>query len=269
MERGKSRGNRINPCKTPKLRFAARLGGVVVLTFLPVGVRAAPAEPPVIISQPKSLDVFAGSNAVFSVSVAGTAPLRYQWFKDGTSLWQRTNSNLVVSNVGWSSAGNYFVQTTNVAGSVTSAPAQLRIHPMPGLGYHPTQPVSTIAYGGQFYAELRTSGTSGERFQWQFNGMDIPGATNSLLTLSNMKPADSGTYRCAVSFPPGPLYSDPIQVQVGRANPVQHVGHHIVLDAGMGHGVVESFQWFHNGAPIAGATSPTFELWPLSLEDAG
>src|SRR5207249_3356882 len=36
-------------------------------------------------------------------------------------------------------------------------------------------------------------------FQWQFNSVNLPGATDSSLTLSNITFADAGNYRCIVS----------------------------------------------------------------------
>jgi uncharacterized delta-60 repeat protein len=72
--------------------------------------------------------VDAGSNATFSVTATGTAPLSYQWWKDGSALPDATIATLMLSNVQGSNAGNYTVIVSNAFGSVTSAVAELSVN---------------------------------------------------------------------------------------------------------------------------------------------
>jgi hypothetical protein len=51
-------------------------------------------------------------------------------------------------------------------------------------------------------------------YQWQFDGVDIPGATNSTLTLSDLAWANSGSYRAIISYPLGSLETPAISVTV-------------------------------------------------------
>lgn len=51
-------------------------------------------------------------------------------------------------------------------------------------------------------------------YRWRFNGMDIPGATNSTLTLSNVTRASSGLYTVAVSNSYGALLSAMTRLRV-------------------------------------------------------
>ncbi|MEI7733285.1 MAG: immunoglobulin domain-containing protein [Verrucomicrobiota bacterium] len=83
--------------------------------------------PPTITTQPLSLTTVATSNATFSVSAAGTAPLSYQWFKDGLAVGGAVNSNYVLGSVQTNQAGQYSVLITNLAGSVTSRVASLTV----------------------------------------------------------------------------------------------------------------------------------------------
>jgi len=82
---------------------------------------------PAITSAPQGQTVLAGSNAVFTVGATGSAPLRYFWFFSNSALPDATNSVLNLSNVTTSHAGSYSVIVSNFAGSVTSAPAVLRV----------------------------------------------------------------------------------------------------------------------------------------------
>jgi hypothetical protein len=85
------------------------------------------SAPPVITLQPTNVVVAAGSNAMFTAGVAGSAPLRYQWKFFGTNLPGATNASLARSNVTSASAGNYFLVVTNGFGSATSQVATLSL----------------------------------------------------------------------------------------------------------------------------------------------
>lgn len=94
-----------------------------------IGATIAPS----IVTQPQSLTVYSGSNASFTVSAAGTSPLSYQWFFNGTNIPGATASNYVRMNAQTNDAGNYWVVVTNISGSVTSAVATLTVYP-PSIG---------------------------------------------------------------------------------------------------------------------------------------
>jgi len=83
--------------------------------------------PPAITAQPVSQTVSASSNATFSVTATGTAPLSYQWSKDGIVLLGATNATLTLTNVQPPRIGDYRVVVGNGAGSVTSSVATLNI----------------------------------------------------------------------------------------------------------------------------------------------
>ena len=84
-------------------------------------------QAPVIISEPQSVTNYAGTTATFNVTAGGTAPLSYQWRKNGSKLSDGGNiagslsSNLTISNVSVSDDAGYDVIVTGL-GSVTSAP---------------------------------------------------------------------------------------------------------------------------------------------------
>ena len=84
--------------------------------------------PPGITDQPVSVAVDVTSNATFSVTATGTAPLACQWRKDGGDLSDATNSVLTLTNVQANQAGNYTVLITNAWGSVTSSVAVLTVN---------------------------------------------------------------------------------------------------------------------------------------------
>ena len=95
-------------------------------SFARVAADAAPQAPTNSIG-PQSQTVFVGSNVVFSVAVDGTPPLRYFWRMNGTNMPAETNAALNLTSVAAGQSGAYSLVVTNVAGSITSAPAVLRV----------------------------------------------------------------------------------------------------------------------------------------------
>jgi hypothetical protein len=89
------------------------------------------ATPPAIVTQPTSIVALPGQPATFTVAVAGSVPMHFQWQKNGSVIGTDA-ATLTISSVQASDAGNYSVTVTNIAGSVTSATATLKLAP-PGI----------------------------------------------------------------------------------------------------------------------------------------
>ena len=67
----------------------------------------------------------AGAATTFTATVAGTAPLTYQWRKNGTAISGATSSTYTLPQVLVSDLGNYSVVATNAIGTATSNNAAL------------------------------------------------------------------------------------------------------------------------------------------------
>lgn len=100
-----------------------RVGSVTSSTATLVVIQA-----PAIVTQPQGRTVSAASNVTLSVTVSGSAPLVYQWWKNGAAIATATNSSLAFSPAGPADAGAYFVVVTNPVGVVTSAVATLVVN---------------------------------------------------------------------------------------------------------------------------------------------
>jgi len=88
-------------------------------------------EPPTIVGQPKDQDVPLGEDALFSVSIQGSRPLKYQWRFYGSVIAGATKSVLLLERVTTNQAGFYDVAATNDVGYVLSASARLGLRPPP------------------------------------------------------------------------------------------------------------------------------------------
>jgi Immunoglobulin I-set domain/PQQ enzyme repeat len=97
------------------------------------GVSAPPAVTgPSITSQPQNQTVAVGSSASFSVAAGGTAPLMYQWQKNGTNISGAASSTYTTpATVAGDDGSEFQVVITNAAGSVTSSQAKLTVSATP------------------------------------------------------------------------------------------------------------------------------------------
>jgi hypothetical protein len=99
-----------------------------------VSTNLAVASPPQIITQPANEAAIVGGSATFNVSATGTAPLNYQWLKNGGRLsssgniFGSTASSLTVSNISVADVGSYSVIVGNAYGSVSSTNAVLSVY---------------------------------------------------------------------------------------------------------------------------------------------
>jgi hypothetical protein len=87
---------------------------------------------PSITTQPQNQTVAVGSTATFTVAATGTAPLTYQWQKNGTNISAATSSSYTTpAAVAGDDAGLFQVIIMNSAGSVTSSQAKLTVGTTP------------------------------------------------------------------------------------------------------------------------------------------
>ena len=84
--------------------------------------------PPTITTQPADQTVRVGQKARFSVTATGTAPLHYQWTKNGVNITGATKASYTTPRTTAEDNGALFAVTvSNLAGSVTSNNATLTV----------------------------------------------------------------------------------------------------------------------------------------------
>ncbi len=84
--------------------------------------------PPSITAQPANAAVTEGQTATFSVTASGTAPLSYQWKKNGVNITGATGAAYTTPQTTLADSGSqYTVLVTNAYGSVLSNPATLTV----------------------------------------------------------------------------------------------------------------------------------------------
>ncbi|MCX8517939.1 MAG: DUF1566 domain-containing protein, partial [Rhodoferax sp.] len=105
--------------------------GTVTSSGAALTVNAAVA--PTITAQPIAQTITAGATATFTVTATGTAPLSYQWKKNGTDISGATSSTYTTPAM--SSGVAYSVVVSNSAGSATSSSASLTVNKSSATGY--------------------------------------------------------------------------------------------------------------------------------------
>lgn len=100
---------------------------VVDNSISPVGFFRLRFLPPTISLHPRGQTNPVGSSVTLEASAFGTFPLTYQWYKDKLPLAGKTNSQLPLSGLTASNAGNYYVFITNRAGRVVSQEALVTV----------------------------------------------------------------------------------------------------------------------------------------------
>lgn len=164
-----------------------------------------PTTPLTITQAPASQTVVAGTAVSFSVGVSGTAPVSYQWQKDGKALAGATDATLALSNPQATDAGAYVVVATNAAGSVTSAPATLSVTvPVKILGQPQSQ---TVLLGQSPVLQVSVDGSAPLSYQWRKDGTPLAGATGATLTVTDARAADAGNYSVSVTNSAGTVTS--------------------------------------------------------------
>ena len=111
---------------------------------------------PSISAQPSSQAVTTGQTAMFTVVANGTAPLTYQWQKNGTTISGAVSSSYITPPTTTADNGAKFqVVVANAAGSMTSNAAMLTVNPavtLQSIAVTPANPSITQSQTQQFTA---------------------------------------------------------------------------------------------------------------------
>ena len=186
------------------------------------------AVAPAITTQPMAQTVTEGQTATFSVMATGTAPLTYQWKKDGTAISGATSSTYTTpatSNA--DNAAVFTVVVTNSAGNVTSGDATLTVIPVVAPAITTQPAAQTITAGATVTFTVTATGTS-PNYQWKKNGINITGgtgATTSSYTTPAMGYAGNGAvYSVEVSNSAGTVTSSTATLTVSKSTTTKDYG---------------------------------------------
>jgi hypothetical protein len=231
--------------------------------------------PLAITTQPMGANVNAGGSVAFSVAATGTAPLRYQWRKDGNPVASGTLASYALSDIQAADAASYDVVVSDVTGSRTSAPALLALNIAPTLS---AQPVSTaVNLGAPATLSVAVSGTGPLAYQWRRDGVPVAGGTSASLTLASAQSSDAGFYDVVITNVAGSITSAGARLSINTPVSIALQPMPLALNPG-GSGVLSvavagtgpfEYQWRRDGVAIPGANTATLGLSNVQASDAG
>jgi len=157
-------------------------------------VLGSAAVAPAISSQPSNMAVKAGQTANFWIASTGTAPLTYQWKKNGAAIAGATSSNYTTAVTAMSdNAAQFTAVVTNSAGTATSKAAVLTVTAPVIAPSITSQPIAQSISAGQAATfSVASTGTAPMTYQWMRNGSAIGGSVSSSYTTALATSADNG-----------------------------------------------------------------------------
>lgn len=268
---------------------------ISVIVFIASGgggsSKTPPAVAPTISAQPQSQTVIAPATAAFSVTATGTAPLSYQWNKNGAAISGATSPIYATpATTTGTNGASFTVTVTNSFGSATSAKAVLTVNPAPTMNLSPVGPVliggqpqnQTVIAGASATFSATAIGTEPIAYQWNKNGTPISSGTSATYTTAATTAADSGaSFTVTVTNSVNSLTSPPATLTVASAPiaPTINGQGGEPQNASVGTGYTASFyvfatgteplsyQWNKNGVPINGATDADYTTPPTASGD--
>lgn len=149
---------------------------------------------PAITRQPVATSTRIGQNGEFSVEAIGTPEPLLQWRRDGVPLAGATGSTLRVFSATTADAGNYDVVATNLAGSVTSAPAALTVTGVGAAVVRLEASAAGLDLGQSTTFTATITGATATSYFWRRNGEEVRAASGagSRFTLNNATVEDAG-----------------------------------------------------------------------------
>jgi hypothetical protein len=158
-----------------------------IVTVLPMAVS------PTITTQPVSQAVQAGGSFTFSVSATGSAPLAYQWRRNGVNISGATSQSYTATATLADNGAVFTCVVSNSGGSATSAGATLTVTAALVAPSFSVQPQAQVVGEGQpVQFTALAQGSAPISYQWRRNGANIAGATAASYTLPSALLADSG-----------------------------------------------------------------------------
>ncbi len=161
---------------------------------------AGGSNPPLMENQPQAPvgAVYAGQGFSLAALASGSAPLAYQWRRDGTPILDAREPVFARTASSPADSGNYDVVVSNGFGSITSTVARVTILEI-------VQPVITKAPMAQtlyrgYPATFAVEATGGQlQYQWKRGATTLAGETNATLKLAAISVGDTDTYSVQVS----------------------------------------------------------------------
>jgi Cu/Ag efflux protein CusF len=237
----------------------------------------AATVPPTITTQPTNQTVNVGQTATFTVVASGTAPLTYQWSKNGTIIsGVNAASYTTPATLATDNGATFRVVVSNTAGSAPSNAATLTVTGIPVITTQPTN--QTVNVGQTATFTVVASGTAPFTYQWSKNGTIISGVNAASYTTPATLATDNGaTFRVVVSNTAGSAPSNAATLTVNTppvittqpTNQTVNVGQTATFTVVASGTAPFTYQWSKNGTIISGVNAASYTTPATLATDSG
>ena len=231
------------------------------------------AFPPSITQELRSWTVASGTILNLSVSASGTEPLTYLWRNSSGEIAGATNATYTLNPVQTNNADGYFVVVTNLYGCVTSAVATVTVYVPVSITAQPASQI--VAARSTVWFSVVAGGYPAPAYQWAFNGTNMPGATSSALTITNVLLPRLGDYAVQVGNGYSSQLSATATLSMSPSLTSPFIGATAIwgTSAALSVGAIGSgemgYQWYQGGSAVEGATNATLNFPSIQFTDGG
>ncbi|HEX5218330.1 MAG TPA: pectinesterase family protein [Verrucomicrobiae bacterium] len=217
-----------------------------------------------------------GSDVTLAATVSGVPSPALQWHKDGDILPGITSASHFIPNAQATHSGTYSLVASNSAGITTnSMTLTVSAGDVPPNITGPANQTVIQTSNATFSASV--SGLPLPTLQWRANGADIPGATTSSLTISNVQYSQNGFIYSLVAsnsaglatnnatlfvLVPPAIVQQPTNLTVGINTPATFSVNASGVPA-------VTYQWRRNSNAIANATNASYTIASAQGSDNG
>ncbi|HEV2437144.1 MAG TPA: pectinesterase family protein [Verrucomicrobiae bacterium] len=228
-----------------------------------------------ITSQPQDLIVSTNDPATFTVGATGSQPIGYQWYFYGDSPTNTpvlevnaTNATFTIPSAQSSDTGLYSVVVSNNYNSVQSRFARLIVGDVCSSLSGPYDQTVIQGNNANFSTTVDLANPY-PTFQWQTNGVNVDGATNTSLTLTNVQYAAlNGTTVSVIASNAACLTTNsatltvivPPVITPQPTNLTVNVGDTAVFISGATGVPTPTFQWYKNNTVLTNQTNSTLTI---------
>ena len=232
------------------------------------------ADPPAIDTDPVGGTVCQGDPFTLSVTATGEPPLTYEWRLDGVAIAGATDPTYMIGSTGGADDGVYTCAVSNACGIVVSAAADLTVDLLPMIIVQPFD--QGICEGDTANFVVIAVGAEPITYQWQKDGVALPGQTGSSLNFEGVTTLDEGEYSVIVSNNCSTVTSAVAELTIllpptliGPFDNTVCVGDAATFTVLAAGSAPFSYQWRKEGVLLPGETTDTLSFTSVVLSDAG